>query len=1411
MTRWAQATGCALLLVGALTDSAAALTPICTPIISSNTTWGPTGSPPDSVYLVTCSITVRQSATLTIQAGTTLRFASGVYLSIGSPSPGSLEAVGTTEDPIFFIGDQPQPGYWAGIKFGSGSDDPGELSVLEHCEIRHGGSASPFGALVQCTDTTMPTMVACRFSESATVGLWLHESPVSFSECVFSDNASYPLTATPRTLGQVANGNTFVPDPSGRFNAIQIMPGPVATDATWPAPPFPFTYFIPYNYVRVEGAANPVLTIEPGTVIKFASVAGLPIGANEPGALAADGVTFTSATDDTLGDVLGDGPSSPAAGDWNAITFSDQTIDAKSRLSNCLIRYGGGGPSIYGALSITDASPVISGCVFSKNKIASLGVFTGCPLTVTNCVFRDSDQAPMNIDPGVVACALDPAAGNTIVPNADGRFNVIKIHAGTVTSSTTWPVPPPEFTYLIENGEDIRVQGPGGPLLTLLPGTVIKHRGTTFWEIGATAPAALVATGVTFTSAFDDTLGDALGDGAISPAAGNWESVVFKGQTIDAASRLENCLIRYGGNNESFFGALSLNDAGPTITGCVFERNRVSSLGTITGCTGTVTDCVFRDSDQAPMNLDPGAVECALAPGLGNVIVPNLDGRFNVIKIHSGTVTSSTTWPLLPPEFTYLVENGHDIQVQAPSGPVLTLLAGTVIKQRGTTFWEIGSTAPGGLVATGVTFTSAFDDTLGDALGDGSVAPNPGDWESVVFRGQTNDGASRMEDCLIRYGGNNQSLFGALSLSDASPLVTGCIFERNRFASLGSTGICSVPVTSCTFRDQGGAVVDIDPMGPACILAPGLGNTFVPNPDGRFNVFKIRTGSGVVASTTWPLAPAGFTYLLDNGNDVLVGGAASPVLTITSGTVIKHRPGSIWRIGVGGSGALQASGVTFTSAYDDTLGDALGDGATAPAPGDWESLVFDAQTLDAQSSLLDCLFRYGGGNTSVGFRGTVSLIDAAPTITRCTFERNRYSSFGVESGSCPIPITGCSIRGFDVAAMDLDPRVVGCVLSSTSGNTIVPNPDGRYNVIKINTNPFPLGAVAVTQSTTWPKPPPGFTYLLENNHYIMVRGPAGPVLTISPGTIIKHRGVSHWRIGEAPTGGLRANDVTFTSAYDDTGGDALGDGAVPPAAGDWQFLLFGASTIDSSSELVNCRLRYGGKPSEFGGMLALRDASPVIDRCQLASSQTAALYTSGIGSSQEITCSSITGSARGLENLDAHPQITLCDLVGNTGPAILNHDSTTAIDAEMNWWGCPDGPGGAGCDSVVGLVDFDPWSPVPLSCAVTSVPAPPGDAPPGPPRSAEGLVLLPASPNPFRGRTSIAFDVPEPGGPVALRVYDASGRLVRTLRQGVEPPGRREVAWTGLDDDGRRVASGVYFLVLTSRGVSRTDRLTLAR
>jgi hypothetical protein len=73
------------------------------------------------------------------------------------------------------------------------------------------------------------------------------------------------------------------------------------------------------------------------------------------------------------------------------------------------------------------------------------------------------------------------------------------------------------------------------------------------------------------------------------------------------------------------------------------------------------------------------------------------------------------------------------------------------------------------------------------------------------------------------------------------------------------------------------------------------------------------------------------------------------------------------------------------------------------------------------------------------------------------------------------------------------------------------------------------------------------------------------------------------------------------------------------------------------------------------------------------------------------------------------------------------------------------------------------------------------------------------APNPFGAATTFRFDVASPG-PATVRVYAASGRLVRTLLAAPLPAGRFLAGWDGRDDRGAQAPSGVYFVRLTVSG-----------
>ena len=83
-------------------------------------------------------------------------------------------------------------------------------------------------------------------------------------------------------------------------------------------------------------------------------------------------------------------------------------------------------------------------------------------------------------------------------------------------------------------------------------------------------------------------------------------------------------------------------------------------------------------------------------------------------------------------------------------------------------------------------------------------------------------------------------------------------------------------------------------------------------------------------------------------------------------------------------------------------------------------------------------------------------------------------------------------------------------------------------------------------------------------------------------------------------------------------------------------------------------------------------------------------------------------------------------------------------------------------------------------------------------------------PNPFNPRTTIRFELAEPGH-ARLRIYSAQGGLVRTLVDERLPAGGFHVSWDGKDSHGLAAASGVYFYKLEEGKNTLTRKMSLLK
>jgi histidinol-phosphate aminotransferase len=81
-------------------------------------------------------------------------------------------------------------------------------------------------------------------------------------------------------------------------------------------------------------------------------------------------------------------------------------------------------------------------------------------------------------------------------------------------------------------------------------------------------------------------------------------------------------------------------------------------------------------------------------------------------------------------------------------------------------------------------------------------------------------------------------------------------------------------------------------------------------------------------------------------------------------------------------------------------------------------------------------------------------------------------------------------------------------------------------------------------------------------------------------------------------------------------------------------------------------------------------------------------------------------------------------------------------------------------------------------------------------------------PNPVISATRIVYSIGRPSK-VELRIFDAQGRLLRTLVDAERAPGFFDAPWDRLDESGRRVPAGCYFYRLGAAEVTQTRRMIL--
>jgi len=507
--------------------------------ISSDETWQS-----DKVHIVSGWLEI-EGATLTIEPGTIIKMAADAYIVV--KTGGGLIADGTSA-PITITSDTQQKGFWNYIQFQS--DAVHAECRLVNCTIEYGGGygTADNEAMIYIENNATVTNSVIRYSASSGVEIDDDARP-TFSSNTITANDRSPVRGYFENAPSIGLGNYT----GNSRNYILLNPGTISVNATLVKQTIPYR-LTSWNYI--EGAT---LTIQPGTVIEMD--ADSYISVREGAGLIADGtteqITFTGAVEQK--------------GYWNYMEFTENSSDANSKLINCLIEFGGG----YGT---------------AENE-AMIYIYNNA--TIKDCIIRNSHANAVEIDDKarpdftnntITLCDNSPIYGYfESAPNiGKGQYtgntkNYINLRAGTIATNST--LLKQDVPYRLESWNYIE-----GGVLTIEAGTILELDNAAY--ISVRDGSGLVAIGT-------DT--DSIKFTGVIKQKGYWNYIEFQNNAYNANSKLDKCVVEYGGGygtpaNEAM---IYLYNTSPTISNCRIQNSESWGIEYKNGNSPVLTNNVY--------------------------------------------------------------------------------------------------------------------------------------------------------------------------------------------------------------------------------------------------------------------------------------------------------------------------------------------------------------------------------------------------------------------------------------------------------------------------------------------------------------------------------------------------------------------------------------------------------------------------------------------------------------------------------------------------------------------------------------------------------------------------------------------------------------------------------------------------
>ena len=475
---------------------------------------------------------------------------------------------------------------------------------------------------------------------------------------------------------------------------------------------------------KVISINNAILRIEPGATIKFEKNAGISV--NDSAGLIADGsdstIYFTSDSQEN--------------GFWKYILFTENSLADSCKLINCIIEYGGGDSEHTGAVICDNTSPVINSCRISQSLHSGIVLKGNCrEIEFCNNLITFCDSAPIQ----TYACNVSFIGINVFLEN---QVNYLKIIDDQINYNDTWykqPIP-----IRLTKGLNIT-----NSTLKITAGVELNFEQDQRLEIGLGgclnadgSNAAIIFTGAD---------------------SGSWDGIVFESSSNFTNSKLFNCTIESGGENETFPANIVLKNAYPEISNCKINNSKgygVYLEGAF--APGSFVNNQFSNNSSGAISISANAISSLNPQNFGTD-----ETNFILVRggYQEGAIVVDGHWKNF--EVPYILNN--TVQIISST---LTIDPSVRIIMSELSSFEILSQA--GLIADG---------KFGQIIIEGEKH-YAGYWKNIYFSQNANINNCQLINCQIKYGGGDINQPGMIYCDQNSPVIRNCYIENS-----GSWGI----------------------------------------------------------------------------------------------------------------------------------------------------------------------------------------------------------------------------------------------------------------------------------------------------------------------------------------------------------------------------------------------------------------------------------------------------------------------------------------------------------------------------------------------------------------------------------------------------------------------------------------------